>query len=216
MGTPNLVKFSRVPLPITEALAALHDAFEPLQIQLRKYSRIEPTGDSGLPGYDAVGKLMQVRTVREVLGEVGRGQSFGLAYLVGIPAYIYLNFFDFDQTGVYSLVLTFDSSLLYHTDDDNEAGDLVERILSMIVTTLEVDVCGYNSSDRYWGDFDSLASAEINDGVRSGQLLNMKPPFYYAIRVDHLTTREVVSASSGTAARYKLRATHHTLSAWPR
>lgn len=217
MGTPDIVKFSRVTMPITEALVALHDkAFGPLQIQLREYSRIEPTGDPDFPGYDVVGKLLRVRTVHDVLDEVGRGQSFALVYLMEMPAYIYLNFFDFEEDGSYSLLLTFDSSVLYHTDDDNEAGVVLGRILLMIVTALEVDVCGYNASDRYFGEFDSLTIAEIADGIRSGQLLDMEPPFYYAIRLDHLTTSEALSASSGTAAEYKLSGTHHVLYAWLR
>ncbi len=203
-------------MPVSEALVALQeDAFAPLQIELRKFSRIQPTGEVNCPGYEAIGKLLQVRTVKEVLAEVGRGESFGLGYLVGVPAYIYLNFFAFDDEG-YSLLLTFDSSLLHYTDDDNQAGDVLERILSRIVKTLEIDVCGYNSSDRYFGDFDSLSVAEIVDGVRSGELLQMQRPFYYAIKSDYISTKELRLITSHTAATYKLYGSHHVLSAWLR
>ena len=87
MGTQTNVKFSRLSMPVSEALVALQeDAFAPLQIELRKFSRIQPTGEVNCPGYEAIGKLLQVRTVKEVLAEVGRGESFGLGYLVGVPA----------------------------------------------------------------------------------------------------------------------------------
>ena len=61
MGTQTNVKYSRISLPIAEALSALRDhAFDPLQIELRKFSRIQPTGEAEFPGYDAIGKLLKV------------------------------------------------------------------------------------------------------------------------------------------------------------
>jgi hypothetical protein len=216
MGTQTNVKFSRMSLPIAQALALLRDeAFESLQIELRDFSRIQPTGEAAFPGYDAVGKLLKVRTVAEVLNEVGRGESFGLGYLVGIPAYVYLNFFEFDEES-YSMLLTFDSSVLYFKNDENEPGELLERILTSIVAALDIDVCGYNSSNRYVGEFDALDVAEIVDGVRSGALLKVQPPFYYAIKTSHIATRDVRAVVSGTAATYKLRGGHHVVSAWLR
>ena len=216
MGTQTNVKYSRISLPIAEALSALRDdAFDPLQIELRKFSRIQPTGEAEFPGYDAIGKLLKVRTVKEVLDEVGRGESFGLGYLVGVPAYIYLNFFEFDEQG-YSMLLTFDSSLLSYSDDANEPGELLERILSRIAGALDIDVCGYNSTDRYIGEFDSLSVTEIVSGVRSGELLKVQPPFYYAIKGSHISTKEVRSATTGTAATYKRQGSLHVLSAWSR
>lgn len=217
MGTQTNVKFSRVSVPIAEALAALRDnAFDPLKIELRKFSRIQPTYEPEFPGYDAIGKLLKLRTVEAVLAEVGHKESFGLGYLVGVPAYIYLNFFEFNDDGTYSLLLTFDSSLLHYTDDENDAGDVLERILSRIVETLEIDVCGYNSSDRYAGEFDSLTINEIVDGIRSGDLLEKQPPFYYAIRTDYISTQAILSVSSPTAAKYKLRGAYHFLCGWIR
>jgi hypothetical protein len=65
-------------------------------------------------------------------------------------------------------------------------------------------------------EFDALDVAEIVDGVRSGALLKMQPPFYYAIKSSHISTREVRKIVSGTAVTYKLRGAHHVLSAWPR
>ena len=216
MGTQTNVKFSRISRPIAQALAVLRDdAFEPLRIELRKFSRIQPTGEAAFPGYDAVGKLLKVRTVEDVLNEVGRGESFGLAYLVGIPAYVYLNFFELElEDESYSMLLTFDSSVLYFKDDHNEPGELLERILSAIVTALDIEVCGYNASNRYARHFDALDVAEIVDGVRSGALLEARPPFYYAIKTRYLATREVRSIVSGTGATYKQRRGHHVLSAW--
>ena len=66
------------------------------------------------------------------------------------------------------------------------------------------------------GEWDALDVAEIVDGVRSGELLKVQPPFYYAIKSSLISTREVRSAVSGTAAKYKLQGAHHVLSAWPR
>lgn len=215
MGTQTNVKFSRISMPIPEALTALREyAFDPLQIQLRNFSRIQPTGDPDLPGYDAVGKLFKFTSERQVLDEVGRGDSFAVVYLVGVPAYIYLNFFDYRDDS-YALLLDFDSSLLYYTDDYNAKGDVLERILSKIVKSLEIDVCGYNTGDRYFCEWDSLYVDEIVDGVRSGELLKRDPPFYYAIKSNLITTQEARSAASGTAAKYKLTGTHHILCAWP-
>jgi hypothetical protein len=111
------------------------------------------------------------------------------------------------------MLLTFDSSVLYFKDDDNEPGELLERILSAIVTALDIDVCGYNSSDRYAREFDALDVAEIVDGVRSGALLKVQPPFYYALKANHISPSEARSIVSGTAATYKLRSAHHVLSA---
>lgn len=216
MGTQTNVKLSRLSTPIADALAALQeDAFDPMGIELRKLSRIQPTGDASYPGYEAIGRLLSPRTVKEVLDEVGRGESFGLGYLVGVPAYIYLNFFEFDATG-YSVLLTFDSSVLYYHDDENDKGQLLERILTRISVALDVDVCGYNSTDRYFGEFDALTVAEIVDGVRSGELLELPPPFFYAIKADHLKTKDVRAAASRTIAEHKLVGTHHVLCAWPR
>ncbi len=216
MGTQTNVKFSRVSMPIADALATLQeDAFDPMRIELRKFARIQPTGEENFPGYDAIGRPLNLRTVKAVLDEVGRGESFGLGYLVGVPAYIYLNFFEFDDTG-YSVLLTFDSSVLYFHDDQNDQGDLLERILSRIAVALDVDVCGYNSSDRYFGEFDALTVAEIVDGMRSGELLGLQPPFYYAIKADHISTKDARAAASGTVAQYKLFGKHHVLCAWPR
>jgi hypothetical protein len=81
---------------------------------------------------------------------------------------------------------------------------------------LDLDVCGYNSSDRYAGDFDSLTVAEIVEGLRSRELLEMQPPFYYAIKAGHIPTQEARSVASGTAAKYKSLGTHHVFSAWLR
>jgi hypothetical protein len=214
MGTQTNVKFSEVSMPIAEALVALRDeAFEPLQIELREFSRIQPTGEAALPGYDAVGKLLEMQTVGEVLAEVGRGESFALVYFVGVPAYIYLNFFEFHEDR-YSFLLTFDSSILYFEDDQNEPGDVLERILTKIVEALDIDVCGYNSGDRYFGEFDALTVAEILDGLRSRSLLERQPPYYYAIKTSHISAKELRLITSGTSATYKLHGSHHILSCW--
>lgn len=216
MGTQTNVKFSRVSIPIADALARLQEhAFDPLQIELRKFARIEPTGEVEFPGYDAVGKPLNLRTVKAVLDEVGRGESFGLGYLVGVPAYIYLNFFEFEGS-TYSVLLTFDSTVLFFSDEDNAKGQLLERILSRVSAALDVDVCGYNSSNRYIGEFDALTVAEIVDGVKSGELLAIEPPFFYAIKADHISTKAILAVVPGTNAQYKLVGAHHVLSAWPR
>ncbi|MBL8678109.1 MAG: hypothetical protein JNK05_03045 [Myxococcales bacterium] len=216
MATQTNVKFSRVSIPIADALAQLQEeAFDPLRIELRKFARIQPTGEDEFPGYDVIGRPLDLRSIEAVLDEVGRGESFGLGYLVGVPAYIYLNFFDFDDAG-YSALLTFDSSVLYFRDDKSAQGQLLERILSRTCDALDVDVCGYNSSDRYIGEFDALAVAEIVDGVRSGELLRMEQPFFYAIKADHLTTESILSAIPHTLAKHKRLGRYHVLSAWPR
>lgn len=215
MGTQTNVKFSRVSMPIADALEALRDdAFDPLQIELRKFQRIQPTGEVEFPGYDGVGKLLKVTTVKQVLDEVGRGESFGLGYLVGVPAYVYLNFFEFDAK-TYSLQLTFDSSVLFFHDDENEPGQLLERVLSRICVALDLDVAGYNSTNRYIGEYDALTIDEIVAGVKSKELLTVQPPFFYAIKADHLATKEVLAAVANTPAKYKLLGSHHVLSAWP-
>jgi hypothetical protein len=215
MGTQTNVKFSRLATPIAETLTALQNhVFDPLQIKLRKFSRIQPTNEKEFPGYDAVGKLLKVQTVAEVLDEVGRGESFGLEYLVGVPAYLYLNFFDFTDDG-YSMLLNFDSSLLYFNDAANDAGDVLERILSAIVAELDLDACGYNSSDRYEGEFNALTTGEIVAGLRSGELLQMQPPFYYALKTAHLSRKEARALASTSTARYKHPGAHHILCAWP-
>ena len=214
MGTQTHVKFSRLSLPIAEALEALDAALSTLQIELRQFSRIEPTGEVDFPGYDAVGKLHKVRTVREVLDEVGRGESFAVVYLVGTPAYIYLNFFEF-KDGEYTLLLDFDSSLLFYEDDENSKGQVLERVLAIVASALEAEVCGYNAGDRFFKDYDAITPQEILDGLRSGELLGAEP-FFYALDVNLMKSKEVLALSSSTAAQYKLvRGTHHVLCAWP-
>ncbi len=214
MGTQTHVKFSRVSMPIADALVALRDrAFEPLEIELRRFSRIQPTGEVNFPGYDAVGKLMKLTTVKEVLDEAGRGESFGLVYLVGVPAQVYLNFFEFDEHG-YSFQMTFDSSILFFRNDANESGALLERILTRICVALDSDVCGYNTTTRFWGEYNALTVDEIVDGVRSRELLNVRLPYFYAIKTSHISTKELMSAVSGTPAKYKMFGKHHILSAW--
>lgn len=216
MGTQTNVKFSRVTVPISDALSRLKsDAFDPMRIELRKFARIQPTGEDEFPGYDVIGRPLDLRSIEAVLDEVGRGESFGLGYLVGVPAYIYLNFFDFDDAG-YSALLTFDASVLYFRDDKSAQGQLLERILSRTCDALDVDVCGYNSTDRYRGEFDALAVAEIVDGLRSGELLRIEPPFFYAIKADHIATQSVLSAIPRTLAKPKRLGRYHVLSAWPR
>lgn len=215
MGTQTNVKFSRIAMPISAALHALREsAFDPLQIQLRKFSRIQPTGEPAFPGYDTVGRPSNLTQESQVLDELGPGDSFAVGYLAGVPAYIYLNFFDF-QDDSYSLLLNFDSSLLYYSDDNNAKGEVLARILSNIVKTLDIDVCGYNSGNRYLGEWDSLSVEEIIAGVRSGELLKRNTPFYYAVKSTLLTVQEARSAASGTAAKYKLFGQHHILRAWP-
>lgn len=215
MGTQTNVKFSRLSMPVSAALPALREhVFNPLQIQLRKFARIQPTGEPEFPGYDTIGKPLNVALESQILDEVRPGDSFAVGYLVGIPAYIYLNFFDF-QDDAYSLLLNFDSSLLYYSDDANAKGEVLERILSNVVKVLGIEVCGYNASDRYLGEWDSLSVDEIVTGVRSGELLNRTPPFYYAIQSDLMTVQEARASASGTAAQYKLFGKHHLFCAWP-
>lgn len=214
MGTQTNVKFSRIAMPIAAALSTLREnAFDPLQIQLRKFARIQPTGEPAFPGYDTVGRPLNVTQESQVLDEIEPGDSFALGYLVGVPAYIYLNFLDF-QDDTYSLLLNFDSSLLFYQDDNNAKGAVLERILSNIVKAVDIDVCGYNSSNRYLGEWDSLSVDEIVGGVRSGELLKLNPPFYYAIKSNLLSVQEARSVTSGTAAHYKLFGQHHILGAW--
>lgn len=216
MGTQTNVKFSRVSVPISDALSRLKsEAFDPLRIELRKFARIQPTGEAEFPGYDVIGRPLDLRTVEAVLDEVGRGESFGLGYLVGVPGYVYLNFFDFDDAG-YSALLTFDSSVLYFRDGKGAQGQLLERILARTCDALDVDECGYNGTDRYRGEFDALAVAEIIDGLRSGELLRTEPPFFYAIKADHHTTQAVLRSIPHTLAKHKRLGRYHVLSAWPR
>jgi len=97
-----------------------------LKIELRRASRIEPTGEPAFPGYEAG----------------ARGRRTPIRFCSRL------------------------TPVLTCSDGNHPNGEVLERILSRITTCVGIEVCSYNSTNRYFCGFNSLTIDEIVNGVR--------------------------------------------------
>ena len=192
MGTPVFVKFSRVRGKPFEVLARVYDAVRvEWRSTLREVTRLRPSGQEYDGGLELDSDFLRCSTLAGAADLVEGAPAFAVIFLARqARAEWYLYVFDMGD-GEFSASMAFDSSIVYHHDEQFDYGELLEGLLTTVVIELQVAACGYGKDDAYNVDQKALDPGPVLERLRSGELLSLPRPIFHAFSIDLVTKQEI-------------------------
>ena len=208
MATPTFITFSRFQGNLLEAVDLVQThVCPPWRCQLDRAAFLRSSDDPYDGGMTIDGELAPCTTLDAVAELARTGKPLGLSY-ISYPtrANFYLEFFDIAKDA-YSLAVSFESSILYHKNEEYGQSQWFEGWLVSLVTALRPGVCVYGNTELIDPNaplsqglaalrrvrYKAIDPGEVLDRLRAGDLLELPSPVWHAIRTDLMKRAELVS-----------------------
>ena len=196
MGSPNFVKFSRVPGTGEDLLARLEEKVLPaLGLEYAEFAALRPDTDPDTAAYtgglDLAKDLVPCRSRQEALSLARAWKAWGISFLARqVPGNVNLYLFDLQKDSL-GAAISFDSSMVYFGTDELDKGEWLRKLLIALVSALACQVCGYGRDSAYRVGYVPLEPSVVLARLRSGELFVMPYPNFHAISVDLVNAEEM-------------------------
>jgi hypothetical protein len=196
MGTPNFVKFSRVPGTGEEVLSRLEsEVLHAHGLEYSEFAALRPDTDPDTAAYtgglDLAKEMVPCRSRQEALSLARGWTAWGISFLARqVPGNVNLYLFDFQKDSL-GAAISFDSSMVYFATEELEKGEWLRRLLIAVVSALGCTVSGYGRDSAYRVGYVPLEPAALLTRLRAGDLFVMPFPNFHAITVDLVKPEEM-------------------------